>query len=580
LFTAQIPKITEPGRLRDRVDEAWQSVKEGLIRGVSVGFRVLNDAMDFMADTGGIRFRETEVLELSLVAIPANVDATITSIKSFDERPAASGTGRPVVQSTPPRVTGSSRKDGKMTIQERIKGFENTRAAKVARMDEIQNKASDEGRTKDAAEKEEFATLSAEVKSIDEELVDLREMEELNKKAAKPVAGKTPDTASASRDGSRTPVIAIADNMPPGIGFARAAMCQAQALMERRDVLAVAKERYPDFGALHNYITKGNVPAGTTTETTWAAPLVYATNLATEFIDFMRPQTIIGKFGANGIPALTRVPFNVRVPSQTGGGDAWWVGEGAPKPLTSFAFSSVSLAYLKVASIAVITKELARFSTPAAETLVRDQLARACVERIDVDFIDPAHAATANVSPASITNGLTALTSAGTSADNARTDLVSLLVPFIEANYNPANIVLIMPNTLALALSLMRNSLGQPEFPTLTANGGTLQGIPVITSQYAANVSGGGNLVIAVSARDIFLADDGNVSVDASQEASLQLLDNPTNNSAVPTATTMVSMYQTNSIALRAEREITWAKARTDAVVYMDDVNWNSVGSP
>ena len=46
------------------------------------------------------------------------------------------------------------------------------------------------------------------------------------------------------------------------------------------------------------------------------------------------------------------------------------------------------------------------------------------------------------------------------------------------------------------------------------------------------------------------------------------------------TPTTMVSMWQTNSIALRAERFINWDKRRDEAVVYMDDVNWGSVGSP
>jgi hypothetical protein len=39
-------------------------------------------------------------------------------------------------------------------------------------------------------------------------------------------------------------------------------------------------------------------------------------------------------------------------------------------------------------------------------------------------------------------------------------------------------------------------------------------------------------------------------------------------------------MWQTNSIALRAERQINWAKRRSSAVSYMDDVNWGSIGSP
>ena len=575
-FDATIPNIDQPGTLKDRCDEAWQSVKAGLLKGVSIGFRALERAS---IQNGGIRFLKTEVLELSLVSVPANMGCTIAIIKSYDARPAASGTGPVVVKSLSPGATGSPQKDRTMkTLVEQISSFEATRQAKSASMAAIMEAAGEKGETLDAAQSEQYDGLAAEVKSIDQHLVRLRDMEDLNRKAAKPVSGTDPASASDSRGGS--PIIRVRDNIEPGIAFARAVMCKIHAQLDHLNVMDVAKARYPDHAALHGFLLKAAVPGGTTTETTWAKPLVNYTNLAAEFIEFLRPQTIIGKFGTGGIPSLTRVPFNVRIPSQTVGGDGYWVGQGAPKPLTAFGYSYVSLGYTKVAAISVITKELARFSTPSAETLVRNQLTAALIDRIDTDFVDPGHAVAANVSPASITNGLVALTSAGTSAANVITDLTAIIGAFVEGHYNATSLVLIMPNTLALALSLMTNSLGQPEFPAMTVNGGTLKGIPVITSQYAANVSGGGNLVIAVSAKDIFLADDGNVTVDSSDQASLQMLDNPTNSAASGTATTMVSMYQTNSIALRAEREICWAKGRSDCVVYMDDVNWGSVGSP
>lgn len=597
-FTAQIASIAEPGRLKDRVDEAWQSVKNRLLRGVSIGFRPLNDAIDFMQDSGGMRFRETEILELSLVAIPANVDATIASVKSFDTaQPVRSDTGRSVVVKTSPAVVGLSQtnsttqtRSSMKTIQEQISSFEATRQAKSARMAEIMNKAADEGVTLDAAQTEEYDTLDTEVKSIDAHLTRLSSLEQANKHTAKAVDGTDNTKAAASRGGHTQ--IRVEETLPKGIGFARAVKACVVARLDGRNMLDVAKEMYPSDDRLHKHIShvinlpnmvnqmKAAVPAGTTTNTTWANALVDPTNLAGEFIEYLRPATIIGKFGTGNIPSLRRVPFNVRMIEQTQGGTGYWVGQGAPKPLTAFGFAPVTLSFTKVAAISVITEELARFSTPSAEQLVRDGLRDALVERIDRDFIDPAEAGTANIQPASITNGLTALTSAGTSADNARTDLANIVADFINANQNPEGLVLIMPTTLALALSFQVNSLGQPEFPGLGLSGGNINGIPVITSQYAANASGGGNLVIAVNAREIFLADDGQVTIDASREASLQMLDNPTNNSATATPTTMVSMWQTNSIALRAERFINWAKRRTEAVVYMDDVNWGSIGSP
>lgn len=580
-FTARIPDIPEPGALRDRVQEAWQSVKYGLIKGVSIGFRALEDGIEVLK-SGGYRFTKTEVLELSLVSVPANAEATIQSIKSLDAaalaaigesaRPDTSGASDTTrgVRITPPKVPKMK------TYQEQIKDLENTRAAKAAELEGIQTKAADEGRTKDAAEREQFDTLKEELKGIDAELADLRDLEKLNVQKAVPASGVASADASASRGGQHVHV-QVNETLPKGIGFARAVMAKCVARLDSRNVVEVAKEMFPSDQRVHAHLThmKAAVPAGTTTQSVWAAPLMDPTNLASEFIEYLRPATIIGK-----LTAVRRVPFNVRMIEQTGGGNGYWVGEGAPKPLTSFAFAAVTMPYTKVAAISVITQELARFSSPSADMLVRDGLRDAIVERIDIDFIDPAEAGTANVQPASITNGLTALTSAGTSADNARTDLANIVSSFVEANQNTEGLVLIMPTTLALALSFQVNSLGQPEFPGLNMTGGTLNGIPVITSQYAANASGGGNLVIALNQRELFLADDGQVNVDASMEASLQMLDNPTNNSATATPTTMVSMWQTNSIALRAERFINWRKRRSTAVVYMDDVNWGSIGSP
>ena len=81
-FTASLPTVDEPGTLRDRIDEAWQSIKAGLLAGVSIGFRSIEEA--FNKETGGFRFLKTEILELSLVAIPANASATISAIKTLD----------------------------------------------------------------------------------------------------------------------------------------------------------------------------------------------------------------------------------------------------------------------------------------------------------------------------------------------------------------------------------------------------------------------------------------------------------------------------------------------------------------
>lgn len=78
----KLVKTDEPGTLKDRLDQAWQEIKLGLVRGLSIGFRALETSR--IEGTFGLRFLRWEWLELSAVTIPANAEASIQSIKSID----------------------------------------------------------------------------------------------------------------------------------------------------------------------------------------------------------------------------------------------------------------------------------------------------------------------------------------------------------------------------------------------------------------------------------------------------------------------------------------------------------------
>ncbi len=104
---ATLVKIDEPGTLKDRLDEAWQSIKSGLVRGFSIGFKPTESAR--IGDTYSYRYLKWLWLELSAVTIPANGDCSITSIKSIDKQAlAASGTKRKGVVRLDPPASGNS----------------------------------------------------------------------------------------------------------------------------------------------------------------------------------------------------------------------------------------------------------------------------------------------------------------------------------------------------------------------------------------------------------------------------------------------------------------------------------------
>jgi hypothetical protein len=81
-FRASIPKIEEPGLLKDRVDMAWGEVRHGLIRAVSVGFRPTKEPRP--NEKGGLDWPGVEIFELSTVAVPCQELATIDQVKAID----------------------------------------------------------------------------------------------------------------------------------------------------------------------------------------------------------------------------------------------------------------------------------------------------------------------------------------------------------------------------------------------------------------------------------------------------------------------------------------------------------------
>lgn len=82
-ITATIVKIDDDGPLKERIDTAWQSIKSGLVKGLSIGFRLLE--YNYLDDSYGLHIKEWEWYELSAVTIPANPDGKITSVKNIKQ---------------------------------------------------------------------------------------------------------------------------------------------------------------------------------------------------------------------------------------------------------------------------------------------------------------------------------------------------------------------------------------------------------------------------------------------------------------------------------------------------------------
>lgn len=555
------------------IDEAWALIKAGLVRAVSIGFRGIETAD--IKETWGTRFIKWEWLELSAVTIPANADATIHTIKHFDDEAlqawkAASGDSRQPARTVKalPGASGTSierniKGNSMKTIQEQIAAFEAKRAASAARMSEIMGKASEDGRTLNADEVVEYDDLGTEIKALDDHLVRLRAHEKSVVQNAAPVSAV--DSGARNSQGISSNIISVRSNVPKGTAFTRYAMLLAASKGNLMQAVEMARTRFKDMPELET-VLKAAVAAGSTTDSTWAGPLIPYNDMTSEFIELLRPQTILGK-----INGFRRVPFNVRMPRNTAGSSAGWVGQGAPKPVSSLAFDTVSLAWSKIAVIIALTEELVRFSSPSAEAVCQQDMIDAISQFMDEQFMSPSVAAVANTSPASINNGVTATPTTGATVAAVTTDVKTLFGRFVSANHSIRNGYWVMHPRTALALSMLRTSQDVFAFPTISMTGGTFFGLPVITSSNISLDYGSpsATYITLLDAAEILLADDGGVTLDVSREASLQMDSAP-----LAGAQSLVSLWQNNLIGLRAERYINWVKRRASASYFIDGVTY------
>lgn len=559
-FVARIANIEDEGTLKDRCNEAWQSVKAGLVRGVSIGYRAIG-AVEHIAN-GGILYASTEVFELSLVTIPCNSDATIELIKSLDLSASANDEeaveeliNKEVEEQTLEArqlqdeknkykkvyYKNNNKDNNKMKFAEQIKNIKAARADKIKSMEAL---VTSEDATLDEAQTAQYETLETEVKSLDAQLKRITDLEKMSASEATEVVETSTSYAPQSFN------IKTQKDAPKGVGFARIAGVMAATKGNSMQAAEIAK-RFSNTPAVAEYFKAKAV--GMTDDEIWGGPLANDTYLKDEFMEMLRPATVFGK-----IQGFRNVPFNTKITTQTGGTSANWVGEGQIKPKTGMELGSVSLSFAKIAAIVPISDELARFSSPSAELLVRDDLVKAIAARIDDTLFNADQAETKDV-PASLLNDVFAITlDSSKSFVDAVDEAASTIISEFSVYGGFDGAYFVMSEAVAINLGMMKDAMGRPIYEGMQGlinNQRTLFGLPVVTSN-SQTIS---NKVVLMRPSEILVADDGGVDLSVNDSASY-----------TDTNGQLVSAWENNLVLIRAERYIRWKKARITAAAYID----------
>jgi HK97 family phage major capsid protein len=264
------------------------------------------------------------------------------------------------------------------------------------------------------------------------------------------------------------------------------------------------------------------------------------------WVDRIKAVTVIGRGRPRYVPAaqsITTVDTSVAASA---------VAEGAPIPVHKPTLSDRSLVAYKVATIIPYTNETLAVTGGQVAVLVERDGSRAVAVAEDTLLLDGL-AGVAGLRSASVLFGLTSLN--GASSTDIEADVLALIA--VVRDGEAVTPVFTTSPSGARALIAVRQN-GQRVFPNALAFGGDILGIPLL-------VSAGSPDILALIDMDALLVVDGGIALDTARAAAFQFDTAPSSG-----AQSVVSLFQTNSTALRIARYIGWKLAVADGAAYMN----------
>lgn len=590
------PQGTSP-----RIDEIRRLIDAGILRAVSVGFRP--SSYEPLNDGGGkaigYRFTKQELLETSLVAVPANPNAlqVAKSLKissaTLDLVFAGQGrkdaiTRRRGSTGGQARTTQQNRKGTTMSLAQRIKDAEGRLVALKdhlrAHFEKIDDtNVSDEQlqATSDLNEKidQETRTLTA---LIDSE----RHLAATSDDSGGGVARTRTSTVATTRgngkagdttDTTRRPFSIAPKKLDPLELLIRAGTVQMFSHLLRKPVDDVRRAIYGEdepTKVVTDWATRAATAPAMTTQAGWAAELVQ--QVVTDFMDTLLPKSVYPRLAALGL-GLTFgrngriiIPTRSLTPAIAGS----FVGEGQPIPVRQGHFTSQTLVPKKMAVITTWTREIDEHSVPAIEGLLRNAVQEDTAISLDSVLLD-ANAATL-IRPAGILNGVATLTPTAGGGFNALVgDIKQVSGALLSATAGNLRTPAWLMNPQQVNSAGLTPAPGVGIFPfRAEIDAGRLGGWPIIDS---GTVPMG--TVIAIDAADFVSVGGEGPRFEISDQATLHLEDTAPADiggagSPPVVAAPVKSLWQTDSLALRLILPINWTIRRPGVVAWVQGVTW------
>ncbi len=345
--------------------------------------------------------------------------------------------------------------------------------------------------------------------------------------------------------------------LPKGTNFARRCIALALGQGDPGAAADVAMKMWP--GSILHRAMAGNLGGASGS---WGEQIDNLANINSEFVGLVSQRTILGQIADDA----RQVPLRVRVISSVDGASAGWVSEGGTKLVGALSLTAEAMAPLKVVSMTAATDELLKSGGAKAEKIIVKDMSRAVSRQLDIAFIDPSNAGVAGEKPASVAHN--APTVAYGASDYSNPTVLKNKVGDMFDQFDGDLLTsywIGSPRVLArLALHDVIDVLRGPQDASMAM-------VPILANNNVPSEGGSPDtdILVLLDADAVVVGDDGEIEVRTSRQASVQLVDNPTQSSVTPTPTNLVSLWQCHAHGFLAERALNWKLARANACVVL-----------
>jgi len=248
------------------------------------------------------------------------------------------------------------------------------------------------------------------------------------------------------------------------------------------------------------------------------------TILANEFIEFLRPKSVVRAAGPRILPMTNG---NLSLPRITGGAVATWLGENTNITATQQTFGQVKLIAKKLAALLPISNDLLRYANPNTDATLRADLIAAMAQGEDLAFLrgdGTAFTPRGIRNWAAVANFITM--NATVDIPHITSDLGSAMAYLRQANVQldgQTGAWFFSPRTFTYLQTLRNPTTTVYAFPDMQGTTPTLFGYRVFsTSQIPVNLGATANLseFYFVNMADCVIGETANLILDASNEAT------------------------------------------------------------